>query len=66
MRNLTNPTTRNALREAATRVTSGVRQGAEAFVEQEVAPLRTRIAELERQLAAMQQRLDRLERESRR
>ncbi|HET7092211.1 MAG TPA: hypothetical protein VFI22_02005 [Thermomicrobiales bacterium] len=66
MRNLTNQATRNALREAAAKVTTGVRQGAETFVEQEVAPLRTRIAELERQVSALQQRLDRLERESRR
>jgi hypothetical protein len=66
MPSLNNPATRNALKEAAARVSSGVRQSAETFVEQEVAPLRARIAELERQLAAMQQRLDRLERESRR
>ena len=66
MPSLNNPATRNALKEAAARVGSGVRQSAETFVEQEVAPLRARIAELERQLAAMQQRLDRLERESRR
>jgi uncharacterized protein YceH (UPF0502 family) len=66
MPNLNNPATRNALRDAAAKVSTTVRQGAESFVEQEVAPLRARIAELERQLAAVQQRLDRLERESRR
>jgi len=66
MPSLNNPATRNALKDAAARVSTTVRQGAESFVEQEVAPLRARIAELERQVAALQQRLDRLERESRR
>ena len=45
-----------ALRQAASRVKTGVRQGVDALVEQETAPLRARMAELE----ARVERLERL------
>ena len=66
---MNNRLARQALQEATARVKTGVRQGAESFVEREVAPLRVRVEELERQLAEAHRRieeqarrLDRLER----
>ena len=66
---MNNRLARQALQEATARVKTGVRQGAESFVEREVAPLRARVEELERQLAHARQelaeqarRIDRLER----
>ncbi len=68
---MNNRLAQQVLRQAASRVKTGVQQGAESFIEREVAPLRARIEELERELAKVRQehrslaeRLDRIERET--
>ena len=67
---MNNRLAQQALRQAAARVKTGVQQGAESFVEREVAPLRARVEQLERELAevrraqaALAERLDRLDRQ---
>lgn len=57
-----NPLAREALKKAAVTVNSGVRQGVSALIEQETTALRNRVSYLERELAEMKDRLDRLER----
>ena len=66
---LNNRLAQHAIKEAASRVKSGVQQGAESFLEREVGPLRARLAELEHEVAelrrsqsALAERLARLER----
>lgn len=66
---MNNRLAQQALRQAASRVKTGVQQGVEAFVEREVAPLRARVEQLERELAevkrtqaALVERLDRSDR----
>ena len=67
---MNNRLAQQALRQAASRVESGVQQGAESFVDREVAPLRARVEQVERELAevrrvqaALVERLDRLDRQ---
>lgn len=66
---LNNRIAQHAIKEAASRVKSGVQQGAESFVDREVGPLRERtahleaeVAELRRTTSALAERLARLER----
>jgi ubiquinone biosynthesis protein UbiJ len=66
---MNNRLAQQAIKQAASRVKSGVQQGAESFVEREVGPLRARVDELERELAEVRrdqqrlaERLERLER----
>ncbi len=54
---MNNRLAQQAIRQAATKVKSGVQQGAESFVEREVAPLRTRIDELEARVNELERRL---------
>lgn len=54
---MNNRLAQEAIRQAATRVKSGVRQGVDTLVEQETAPLRARIAELEARVDRLEQRL---------
>lgn len=60
---LNNRFAREALKQAATQVNQGVRDGAKQFVEREVTPLRDRIEELEGRLARMERQLAELMRE---
>ncbi len=48
--------TQQAIRQAA-KVGTGIRQSAETFVEQEVAPLRTRLSQLEARVAELERLL---------
>jgi phage shock protein A len=64
---LNNKFAREALKQAATQVNQGVREGARQFVEKEVDPLRarldemeTRVARLERQIAELLRERDRM------
>lgn len=66
---LNNRIAQQAIKEAASRVKSGVQQGAESFVDREVGPLKERVAALEAELielrrgqAALAERLARVER----
>ena len=66
---MNNRLAQQAIKQAASRVKSGVQQGAESFVEREVGPLRARVDELERALAEVRrnqqrlaERIDQLER----
>ncbi len=54
---MNNRLAQQAIRQAATKVKSGVQQGAESFVDREVAPLRGRIDELEARVAELERRL---------
>ncbi len=54
---LNNRFAREALKQAATQVNQGVRDGAKQFVENEVAPLRSRIDELEGRVARLERQL---------
>ena len=65
---MNNRLAQQAIKQAASRVKTGVQQGAESFVEREVGPLRARVNELERDLEhlrrehrSLAERLDRLE-----
>ena len=55
-----NPVARHLVQEATNRVKTGVRSSAESFVEQEVAPLRARIEELEERVKELERQLARL------
>ena len=54
---MNNRLAQEALKQAASRVKSGVRQGVDTLVEQETAPLRVRIAELEARVERLERRL---------
>lgn len=54
---MNNRLAQEALKQAASRVKSGVRQGVDTLVEQETAPLRSRIAELEARVERLERRL---------
>lgn len=54
---MNNRLAQEALKQAASRVKTGVRQGVDTLVEQETAPLRSRIAELEARVERLERRL---------
>lgn len=54
---LNNRLAREAIKQAATQVNQGVRDGARQFVEREVDPLRGRIEELEGRVARLERQL---------
>jgi len=54
---LKNPIAREALKQAATQVNQGVKEGARQFVEREVNPLRERIDELESKVARLERQV---------
>jgi phage shock protein A len=54
---LNNRLAREALKQAATQVNQGVRDGARQFVEREVTPLKDRIDELEGRIARLERQL---------
>lgn len=54
---------REALKQAATQVNQGVRDGARQFVEREVSPLREQLDELEARVARLERQLAELLRE---
>ncbi len=54
---MNNRLAQQALKQAASRVKTGVQQGAESFVERELAPLRGRVEALERDLETANRRL---------
>lgn len=54
---LNNKFAREALKQAATQVNQGVRDGAKQFVEREVTPLRERVEELEGRIARLERQL---------
>ena len=60
---LNNRFAREALKQAATQVNQGVRDGARQFVEREVTPLRDRIEELEGRVARLECQMAELLRE---
>ncbi|MCA9880823.1 MAG: hypothetical protein KC442_23660 [Thermomicrobiales bacterium] len=60
---LKNPLAREALKQAATQVNQGVKEGARQFVEREVNPLRERVEELEGRVARLERQLAELLRE---
>jgi hypothetical protein len=60
---LNNKFAREALKQAATQVNQGVRDGAKQFVEREVTPLRQRIDELEGRVARLERQVAELLRE---
>jgi polyhydroxyalkanoate synthesis regulator phasin len=60
---LNNRLAREALKQAATQVNQGVRDGARQFVEREVTPLRDRIDELEGRVARLERQLAEILRE---
>lgn len=60
---LNNRLAREALKQAATQVNQGVRDGAQKFVEKEVSPLRDRIEELEGRIARLERQIAELSRE---
>jgi hypothetical protein len=60
---LKNPLAREALKQAATQVNQGVKEGARQFVEREVNPLRERIDTLESKVARLEQQVAELLRE---
>lgn len=57
---LNNRFAREALKQAATQVNQGVRDGAKQFVEREVTPLRDRIDELEGRVARLERQVSEL------
>ncbi len=59
---LNNRLAREALKQAATQVNQGVRDGAKQFVEKEVSPLRDRIEELEGRIARLERQIAELSR----
>lgn len=60
---LNNRLAREALKQAATQVNQGVREGAKQFVEREVNPLKERIEELEGRVARLERQVSELLRE---
>jgi phage shock protein A len=60
---LNNRFAREALKQAATQVNQGVRDGARQFVEREVNPLRDRVDELEGRVARLERQLSEIMRE---
>jgi polyhydroxyalkanoate synthesis regulator phasin len=60
---LNNKFAREALKQAATQVNQGVREGARQFVEKEIDPLRNRIDELETRVARLERQIADLLRE---
>jgi len=54
---LNNRLAREAIKQAATQVNQGVRDGARQFVEREVNPLKERIDELEGRVARLERQL---------
>lgn len=54
---LNNRLAREALKQAATQVNQGVRDGAKQFVEKEVSPLRDRIEEMEGRIARLERQI---------
>ena len=54
---LKNPMAREALKQAASQVNQGVKEGARQFVEREVNPLRERIDELETKVARLERQV---------
>ncbi|MBL8128039.1 MAG: hypothetical protein U0Z70_07970 [Thermomicrobiales bacterium] len=60
---LKNPMAREALKQAASQVNQGVKEGARQFVEREVNPLRERIDELETKVARLERQVAELMRD---
>jgi polyhydroxyalkanoate synthesis regulator phasin len=60
---LKNPMAREVLKQAATQVNQGVKEGARQFVEREVNPLRERVDALENKVARLEQQVAELLRE---
>ena len=60
---LNNKFAREAIKQAATQVNQGVRDGARQFVEREVGPLRDRVDELEGRVARLERQIGELLRE---
>jgi hypothetical protein len=60
---LNNRMAREALKQAATQVNQGVRDGARQLVERELAPLREQVDELEGRVARLERQLAELLRE---
>jgi polyhydroxyalkanoate synthesis regulator phasin len=60
---LNNKFAREALKQAATQVNQGVRDGARQFVEREIEPMRARVDELEGRVARLERQLAELMRE---
>lgn len=60
---LKNPIAREALKQAATQMNQGVKEGARQFVEREVNPLRERIDELESKVTRLERQVTELLRE---
>jgi len=56
-RMLNNKFAREALKQAATQVNQGVREGARQFVEKEVDPLRSRLDEMETRVARLERQI---------
>ena len=54
---LKNPMAREMLKQAATQVNQGVKEGARQFVEREVNPLRERVDELEAKVARLEKQV---------
>ncbi|MFN8660633.1 MAG: hypothetical protein U0075_02005 [Thermomicrobiales bacterium] len=54
---LKNPMAREMLKQAATQVNQGVKEGARQFVEREVNPMRERIDELESKVARLERQV---------
>jgi hypothetical protein len=60
---LNNKFAREAIKQAATQVNQGVREGARQFVDKEVTPLKGRIDELETRVARLERQIAELLRE---
>ena len=60
---LNNRFAREALKQAATQVNQGVRDGARQLMEREIAPLRDRVDELEGRVARLERQVAELVRE---
>ncbi len=60
---LNNRLAREALKQAATQVNQGVREGAQKCVEKEVSPRRDRIEELEGRIARLERQIAELSRD---
>ena len=60
---LNNRFAREAIKQAATQVNQGVRDGARQFIEREVTPLRDRVDELEGRVARLERQIAELIRE---
>lgn len=60
---LNNRFAREAIKQAATQVNQGVRDGARQFIEREITPIRDRVDELEGRVARLERQLAELMRE---